>query len=95
MIRYQQHALDFLALSHPARLRILEILARGPICVCDLVKLTGKRQLFISQHLSILRQANLVTTRRQGLNIYYKLNDDKMAELKQVILTLAQQVDNT
>jgi ArsR family transcriptional regulator, lead/cadmium/zinc/bismuth-responsive transcriptional repressor len=87
----KQHALDFQALSHPVRLNILEILARGPTCVCDLVRLTGKRQPFISQHLAILRQVSLVTTRRQGWNIVYELNDAKLAELEQVILTLSQQ----
>ncbi len=88
----QQHALDFRALGHPIRLNILEILTHGPICVCDLVRLTGKRQPFVSQHLAILRQAGLVSTTRQGWNIFYKLNDAKLAELEQVILALLQQV---
>lgn len=87
----QQHAFDFQALGHPIRLSILEILTHGPICVCDLVSLTGKRQPFISQHLAVLRQAGLVTTTREGWNIYYKLNDAKLAELEQVILALLQQ----
>ena len=91
----QKHTLDFQALSHPVRLNILKTLTRGSICVCDLVKLTGKRQPFISQHLSILRQAGLVTTRREGWNIYYQLNYAKLAELEQIILALLQQVNRT
>lgn len=85
-----QHALDFQSLGHPIRLSILEILHSGPSCVCDLVRLTGKRQPCISQHLAILRQAGLVTTTRRGWNIVYELNGAKLAELEQVILALAQ-----
>jgi ArsR family transcriptional regulator len=95
MIMNQQHALDFHALGHPVRLHILEILAHGPICVCDLVSLTGKRQPLISQHLAILRQADLVIRTRHGWNIFYKLNDAKLAELEQIVLALSQQEQNT
>jgi len=75
-----QHALLFQALGHPERLHILEILARGPACVCDLVRLTGRRQPYISQQLAILSEANLVSAERFGRSILYHLNTDEVIE---------------
>ncbi|MDI7274700.1 MAG: metalloregulator ArsR/SmtB family transcription factor [Anaerolineae bacterium] len=54
------------ALGHPVRLRIIEHLRRGEHCVCDFEPLLGLRQPNISQHLAMLRAANLVHTRRVG-----------------------------
>ena len=90
MIGYEQQAKWLQALAHPTRLRILEILTLGPICVCDLVRLTGKRQPYISQHLATLRSAGLVTTERQGWNIFYRLNFPELAELQAAVATLSQ-----
>jgi DNA-binding transcriptional ArsR family regulator len=84
----RQHAVLFQALGHPVRLQILEILSQGPICVCDLVALTGQRQPCISQHLAALRSAELVITERQGWSIFYRLNDARLAELEQVVSML-------
>jgi len=78
------------ALAHPTRLRILEILTLGPACVCDLVRLTGKRQPYVSQHLATLRSAGLVITERQGQNIFYRLNFSKLAALQTVVAALSQ-----
>jgi len=78
------------ALAHPMRLHILEILALGPACVCDLVERTGKRQPYISQHLSTLRDAGLVTTERQGWNVFYRLNYSKLITLQATIAALSQ-----
>jgi len=87
-----QHILIFRALGHPVRMKILEILVHGPVCVCDLGILIGKRQPCISQHLAVLRQAGLVTRSRQGWNIFYQLNISRLAEVDRVISDLLQQV---
>ena len=73
-----QQTMLFQALGHPERLRILEILAHGPACVCDLVKLTGRRQPYISQQLATLSEAHLVTAERFGRSILYHLNTDEV-----------------
>jgi len=70
---YDCRAKLFRALGHPARQQILEILAREPVCVCDLMQQTGHRQPYISQQLAILREAGLVTVEREGLNMRYRL----------------------
>jgi ArsR family transcriptional regulator len=78
---YQKQAQLFRALSHPVRLRILDILARQEACVCHLTAILGKRQPYVSQQLAALREAGLVTDRREGTLIYYRLADDHLAIL--------------
>lgn len=79
-------AYDYLAqlhkvLAHPVRLRILDILSKQEACVCHLTAILGQRQPNVSQHLALLRAANLVTDRRDGTLIYYRLADDQLAAL--------------
>ena len=69
------------ALAHPARLRILQVLAHGDACVCHLTTVLKKRQPYVSQHLMILREAGLVTDRRDGLMVYYRLAHEGAQEL--------------
>lgn len=82
MDAYQQTADLLKQLAHPARLRILDILAEeGEACVCHLEWRLGLRQASLSQHLARLREANLVTDQRQGLNIYYSLASGEISKL--------------
>ena len=78
---YQKQAQLFRALSHPVRLRILDILARQEACVCHLTAILGNRQPYVSQQLAALREAGLVTDCRDGTLIYYRLADDGLATL--------------
>ena len=71
----------FRTLSHPVRLRILDILSRQEACVCHLTAILGQRQPYVSQQLSTLRDAGLVTDRREGTLIYYRLADEHLARL--------------
>ncbi len=63
------------ALAHPTRLYIVETLAgkEGERCVCELVEELSYAQSTISKHLTILRKAGLVRTRKEGLKVYYAL----------------------
>ena len=63
----------FRAFSDRTRLRILHLLKSGELCVCDLVRVIGSPQPKISRHLSYLRKAGLVLSRRDGLWMYYRL----------------------
>jgi DNA-binding transcriptional ArsR family regulator len=63
----------FKALMHPVRLQILAVLRDGEECVCHMEAALGLRQAYISQHLTVLREAGLVSVRRDGWNIYYKV----------------------
>jgi len=60
------------ALAHPVRLQILQVLEQeGEACVCHLEAALDQRQAYISQQLAVLRAADLVIDRRDGLNVYY------------------------
>ena len=78
---FKAQAQLFQALSHPVRLRILDILARQEACVCHLTEILGQRQPYVSQQLASLREAGLVTDRRDGTLIYYRLADELVATL--------------
>jgi DNA-binding transcriptional ArsR family regulator len=78
---YEKQAQLFRALSHPVRLRILDILARQEACVCHLTAILDQRQPYVSQQLATLRDAGLVADRREGTLIYYRLADEHLANL--------------
>ncbi|MCA9114316.1 MAG: winged helix-turn-helix transcriptional regulator [Planctomycetaceae bacterium] len=63
----------FRALSDPTRLRILNLLRDGELCVCDLVNVLDVPQPTASRHLAYLRKAGLVLARKDGLWHYYCL----------------------
>ncbi|GIK39812.1 MAG: hypothetical protein BroJett011_36450 [Chloroflexota bacterium] len=76
------------ALGDETRQRILEILqAEGEKCVSDLVDLFNVSQPTISHHLNFLKQANLVTSRREGKQIYYRVNQDNIVECCGMLFT--------
>jgi ArsR family transcriptional regulator len=64
----------FRAFSDRTRLRILNLLKGGELCVCDLVRIIDAPQPTISRHLAYLRKSKLVIVRREGLWMYYKLS---------------------
>lgn len=63
----------FRALSDATRLRILHLLTRGELCVCDLMDILRVPQAKTSRHLAYLRKAGLVNVREEGLWSYYSL----------------------
>lgn len=77
---YQQQARIMKALAHPVRLRILDILRQEEECVCHLTTVLGAQQPYVSKQLAILREAGLVIDRREGLIVYYRLQDERPAD---------------
>lgn len=71
----------FHALSDPTRLAVLELLREGERCVCDLQDALDAAQSRLSFHLRVLREAGLVSDRREGRWSYYTLQDDALAEV--------------
>lgn len=67
----------FSALSDETRLRILALLANGELCVCQIESVLRMQQSKISRHLTVLRQAGLVSGRREGVWIHYSLPESK------------------
>lgn len=68
-----EQAKIFKALGHPSRLLMVDALRKGKMCVCDLQSLVGDDMSTISKHLSVLREAGIVTSKKRGTNIYYSL----------------------
>jgi len=81
METYQTQAQLFKVLMHPTRLAILDELRDGEQCVCHMEAKFGLRQAYISQHLMVLRDAGLVTDRRDGWNIYYQVSKPEIFQV--------------
>ena len=78
------------ALAHPIRLQILDLLRQGELCVCDLQLTLQRRQAYVSQHLMALREAGIVTCRKEGLRVYYRLSDRHLLSLLDEVGALSQ-----
>lgn len=82
------------AMADPMRLRILHVLQSGERCVTDILSHVGGSQANISKHLSVLRRAGLVDFRRDGVNVYYHIEDPTVfAICSSVCDALERQVD--
>jgi len=66
-------------LAHPARLRLLGMLATGELCVCQLTAVLELAPSTVSQHLSVLARGGLVAERKAGKLVFYRLRDDGAA----------------
>jgi ArsR family transcriptional regulator len=73
---------QFQALTDETRLRLIDLLRGGERCVCELQDALGAAQSRLSFHLRVLKDAGLVTDRREGRWSYYALNPDAFAQLE-------------
>ena len=87
----QRLARTFHALSDETRLRIVARLLTGEQCVCDLMETLGAAQSRLSFHMKILKEAGLVTDRRHGKWVHYKIVPEAMHEIRKVITDVADQ----
>ncbi|MET8427033.1 metalloregulator ArsR/SmtB family transcription factor [Nocardia sp. NPDC004860] len=78
---YQMKADFFKTLGHPVRIRVLELLSQREYAVSEMLTEIGVEAANLSQQLSILRRAGLVTARREGLSVTYALTSPQVAEL--------------
>lgn len=63
----------FKALAHPKRMAILQVLREGEHCVCEIEEALDLRQAYVSQQLTVLREAGLVCYRKDGWNVHYRI----------------------
>lgn len=73
----------FKALADPTRVRIISVLARTELCVCDLSATLDMSQSAVSHQLRLLRQMRLVKNRKEGRMVYYSLDDNHIQDLFQ------------
>ena len=85
----QRAARLFHALSDGTRLSILQRLRFGERCVCDLTDALDAAQSRLSFHLKVLKDAGLVTDRKDGRWMYYTLNTEALSEVSELVGALA------
>lgn len=86
MNRYENTASKLKVMGHPVRLQILDMLRQGEICVCHIERALDKRQAYVSQQLMTLRDAGVVDSRKDGLQVYYRLIDEQVGDLLNLML---------
>jgi ArsR family transcriptional regulator len=77
---YKIHSDVCKTLANPKRQEILDNLREKEMTVSEIVKTTGISQANLSQHLAILRTKGIVTTRRDGINVYYSITNSKIIQ---------------
>ncbi len=80
----------FKALSHPVRRDILATLRKGPCLAGDLAAEFDAAWPTISRHLSVLKQADLISADRNGTQIYYRINTSVVEDAASAVLALIQ-----
>lgn len=94
---FDLHANLLKALAHPRRLEIINLLRDGELAVSDIHTMLDLPQANISQHLMILRDAQVVVPRRDGKQIYYSLQDPKFIQasdlLREILIDQHTEVD--
>jgi len=75
----------FKVLANQKRLEIIQLLSGRELSVSQMVEMLGLPQANLSQHLALLRQAKVVTSRRDGQTVYYQLSDRRMSDALDMI----------
>ena len=71
----------FKALGDPTRIRIIYVLSKNRLCVCDLAAALGMSQSAVSHQLRVLRNLKLVRFEKRGKSVYYSLDDDHILSM--------------
>lgn len=82
---FEVHAQFLKALAHPRRLEIIHLLRDQELCVSDIYEMLDLPQANISQHLMVLRDAEILSSRRDGKQIFYKLAHSKILEASDLV----------
>ncbi len=81
MVATHEAQAEFLrAVGQATRLRILEVLAEGDRCVCDIQAAVREQQSNISKHLAILRRSGILTAHREGGRVVYRIRNGRIPE---------------
>jgi DNA-binding transcriptional ArsR family regulator len=76
------HAAEVLkAVAHPLRLQIVEALAKGEMCVGEIVDALGEKQAITSQQLNLMKDKGVLASRRDGARVYYRIENPNVIAL--------------
>lgn len=77
-----EHIADVLkAVAHPIRLKIIELLQSEEMCVSDIVKALGGKQSITSQQLNMMKDKGVLSCRRDGARVYYRIENKNVIKL--------------
>ena len=77
-----EHVAEVLkAVAHPVRLRIVELLEAGEMCVGDIVEALGGKQAITSQQLNMMKDKGVLSCRREGARVYYRIENKNVIKL--------------
>jgi len=79
------------AIAHPLRIAILDFLEGGEQCVCDIAEHVGSERSNVSRHLSVMVNAGVLTHRKDGLKVIYKLKTPCILEFFSCITNVLKQ----
>lgn len=69
------------ALAHPVRLQIVDVLKSGEQCVCDIMAAVGSKQSITSQQLNMMKDKGVLSRRRQGSKVFYRIENKNVIKL--------------
>lgn len=79
--KYKKRSDIIKSLSHPTRLFVVDFLADGEKCVCEIVEQVGADISTVSKHLSIMKNAGIIDSEKRGLKVFYKMKCPCIATL--------------
>lgn len=82
------------ALSDSTRIKIVDLLEKNELCVCDISSLIDMTKSAVSHQLKYLREMNLVKTRKKGKEIWYSLADEHVKQVFDISLTHVRELEN-
>jgi len=83
---YEAQAEYFKALSHPVRIKIVHYLKEGERCVCEIVPYIKEEQSNVSRHLAALKRAGILSSRKEGVSVYYSIKDENVYKVLDIAL---------
>ena len=82
---FENQAAVFKALAHPARLFMIEQIARDQKCVCELVKMLGLDASTVSKHLTVLRNAGILADEKRGNMVFFRVRMECVLEFSSCV----------
>lgn len=91
---YAETAKILKAISDAKRLRIVDMLSCGELCACKILEAFHITQPTLSHDMRVLIEAGIVSDRREGKNIYYSLNKERLIDFEHTLHEITSQKDN-
>ncbi|HIJ96635.1 MAG TPA: winged helix-turn-helix transcriptional regulator [Desulfuromonadales bacterium] len=79
------------ALAQPTRLKIIDFLRDGERCVCEIFPAIAEEQSNTSRHLSMMLSAGVLSRRKDGLKIYYKIKQPEVLQVVDIVTLIVKQ----